>query len=229
MSGPLCGSLYEARIPGSVVVQLLVLTENAWNERMGDSVTVPVYEVESARPNDFHVEIAPGLMADCTRAQNMPHDFFGPWVGVCHTDPWVRSRIGVRKHLDIDRRIAGASGPTPASARTAWWPRQRNVHFAGHPAIPRDKLFAALSADAWNSRPAARYCSAVRLTSRTKPQRLRWEVPVRDGWVVSGDLYVVAYAHMDQSDPDPHRYPTRITADESAALAVRQRATLELR
>lgn len=229
MSAPLCGSLYEARIPGAQAAQLLVLTEDAWNERVRDSVVVPVFATEDPRVNLFRVEMAAGLVADCTRVQSIPHKFFGRRVGTCPEEPWTRARIGVRKHLDIDARIAGRRRMSVRTTRTDWWPRQREIFFATRPDTPGDKLHGVISDDAWNSRPAATYCTTVRLTSRgPKEWRRRWEVPVPGGWVVSGDLYLTAYGSMDRTPPDLARYPTELSDEESAEIARRQRTTFML-
>lgn len=48
------------------------------------------------------------------------------------------------------------------------------------------------------------------------------------GWVVSGDLYLTAYGSMDQTPPDPARYPTELSDEESAEIARRQRTTFTL-
>lgn len=229
MSGPLCGFLYEARIPGAIATQLLVLTEDAWNERVGDSVVVPVFPAEDVKTNLYRVETAPGLVADCTRVQSLPHRFFGGRVGACPDEPWTRIRIGVRKHLDIDARIARRGRVSARTTRTDWWPRQREVYFATRSDVPGDKLYGVISDDVWNSRPAVAYCTTTRLTSRgPKEWRRRWEVPVTGGWVVSGDLYLTAYRRMDQTPPDPARYPTDLSEEESAEIALRQRATFTL-
>lgn len=229
MSGPLCGSLYELQIPGAMARQLLVLTEDLWNERVSDSVVVPVFAVENPKINLYRVEIAAGLVADCTRVQSIPHKFFGRRVGVCPEKPWKLARIGVRKHLDIDGRIAKRGRVSVATTRADWWPRQREIFFATRSEMPEDKLYGVVSDDVWNSRPAATYCTTVRLTStESKEWRRRWEVPVPGGWVVSGDLYLTAYKRIDQTSPDPEKYPTELSEDESAEIARRQKTTFTL-
>lgn len=227
MSSPACGALYESRIPRAQVQVLLVLSEDAWNSRMGDSVVVPVYRT-SVDPSDFWVEVASELLANCTKVQNIPHKYFGRPLGSCRDEPWIRTRLGVRRFLDLDARAARTPGAAVATARADWWPRQRDIHFATMPSLPDDKLFATISDDAWNSRPQVSYCATVRLTSRTKDWRDRWEVPVRGGWVVSGDLYSTAYQRMQPAPPDADRYPTTLTLAESEQVALRQKQTLTL-
>ena len=85
-----------------------------------------------------------------------------------------------------------------------------------------------MSDEDWNSAPGANHFAAVRLTSKTKPQRLRWEVPVGDGsFVVTGDIYSVPLADFEQTPP-PEKYPAQLTDEESAAIAENQKSTLTL-
>jgi hypothetical protein len=200
-----------------------------WNERVNDSVAVPVFPVEDPKTNVYLVEIERGLIADCTRAQSIPHKYFGQRVGTCPSDPWMRARIGVRKHLDVDGRISKRPRVSITTSRSDWWPRQREIFFATRSEMPQDKLYGVVSHDAWNSRPAASYCTTVRLTSaESKAWRQRWEVPVTGGWVVSGDLYLTAYQRIDRTPPNPKKYPTELSEDESAEIARRQKTTFTL-
>jgi mRNA-degrading endonuclease toxin of MazEF toxin-antitoxin module len=227
LSGPRCGSVHELHVPGAEATHAVVITEDAWNERMGDSVVVPLYQWPHAAPSLVLVDVH-GLRANCTRVQSMAHDFIGVRASSCPPEAWTRIRLGVRVFLDLDRRIS--QGPTrePTSPRTGWWPRQDDVHFARNPAAPtQDKLYAAISDDDWNSHHASTHVAAVRLTSRTKPQRRRWEVPVQGGYVVSGDVYAVPLGHFEQTAPRAP-YPTSLTGAESAAIATRQKVTLSL-
>lgn len=75
--------------------------------------------------------------------------------------------------------------------------------------------------------PSAPNVAAVRLTSKTKPHRSRWEVPVSGGYVVVGDIYSLAMSDIEQKPPRA-KYPARLTNDESAAIAVKQKSSLSL-
>jgi len=228
LSHPLCGFIYELQIPGAQATHVLVLTEDIWNTRMADSVVVPVYHLPDATPSVFLVEVGSKLKANCTRVQSMSHQFIASAVARCPDDPWVRVRIGVRKFLDIDRRIAKTPAKPPVSPRADWWPRQNDIHFARNAAIsPNDKLYGVISDDDWNSLAGAPNVAAVRLTSKTKANRLRWEVPVTCGFVVTGDIYSIALGDFEQKPP-PSNYPARLTEDESAAVAKKQKAALTL-
>jgi mRNA-degrading endonuclease toxin of MazEF toxin-antitoxin module len=221
--------IYTLKLPGAQASHVLVLTEDLWNAEMGDSVVVPLYQGLDDPASLFLVELGPKVKAHCTRVQSMSHDFIGDPVGRCPDDPWKRTRIGVRKFLDIDRRIAKTPAPEPVAPRLDWWPRQNDIHFATNPQIyTSDKLYGVISDDDWNSAPGANHFAAVRLTSKTKPKRLRWEVPVGDGsFVVTGDIYSVPYGNFEQKPP-PKKYPSQMTDDESAAIAVKQKSALTL-
>jgi mRNA-degrading endonuclease toxin of MazEF toxin-antitoxin module len=228
LSQPLCGFIYELEIPGAAASHVLVLTEDLWNARMGDSVVVPLYDLPDATPSVFLVEVGTKLKANCTRVQSMSHDFIGSAVGRCPNEAWVRARIGVRKFLDIERRIAMTQAQPLVSPRSDWWPRQNHIHFARNAQInPTDKLYAVISDNDWNSLAGTPNVASVRLTRKTKPQRLRWEVPVGDGFVVTGDIYSVALGDFEQQPP-PKKYPSQITEDESAEIAIRQKLALTL-
>lgn len=195
---------------------------------MGDSVVVPLYERASASPSLFLVEVGSKLKAHCTRVQSMAHDFIGNPVVRCPDEPWVRVRVGVRKFLDIDRRMSKASVKPLVGEGPGWWPRQNDIHFAHNPAISsNDKLYGVVSDDDWNSQLSAPNVAAVRLTSKKKSQRARWEVPVGGGFVVTGDVYSVAIGALEQSHP-PKKYPARLSDDESAAIAAKQKSALTL-
>ena len=228
MSHPLCGFIYELRIPGARATHVLVLTEDIWNAQMGDSVVVPLYDLPDATSSVVLVEVGSKLRANCTRVQSMTRQFIGSAVARCPDDPWLRVRIGVRMFLDIDRRIAKTPADPPVRPRADWWPRQNDVHFARNAAIgPNDKLYGVISDDDWNSRVGTPSVAAVRLTSNTKATRLRWEVPVAGGFVVTGDIYSVALRDFERGPP-PSKYPSRLTDDESAAVAKKQKAVLTL-
>lgn len=230
MSGPRAGWLYENKVEGAVSEQLLVLSENDWNDAMRDSVVVPVMRLTDVAPNLLRValEDTHGLYAQCTLVQSIVHEDIGAPVRVCPEATWIRTRLGVRRFLDIDRRRTEGAKPTASAERTDWWPRQDDVHFATLPGLPQHKLMAAVSDDDWNSTAGVRHCAAVRLTSRgPKAKRARWEVPVSGGFVVAGDLYAVPYTAMRMQAP-PAKYPRQLSADESSRIALRQQTTLEL-
>ena len=194
---------------------------------MHDSIVVPIYGLPGAKPSSFLVRIDGDLFANCARVQSMDHGFIRREVGACSQEPWLRARIGVRRFLDIDHRIAKPPPVQPSVPRTGWFPQQNHVHFAVNPAIPaKDKLYGIISNDDWNSFPSAPNVAAVRLTSKTKPNRSHWEVPVSGGFVVAGDIYSLATSDIEQKRP-PAKYPARLTNDESATIALKQ-ASLSL-
>ena len=229
MSHPLCGVIYTLDIPDAQASHVLVITEDLWNQQMGDSAVVPLYELPDAEPSVFRVGVGTKLKAECTRVQSMAHEFISDPVGRCPEEAWLRVRIGVRKFLDIDRRIAMTPAPAPLNPSPSWWPRQNDIHFATNSAVAADdKLYAVISDNDWNSMPGVPNVAAVRLTSKTKNQRLHWEVPVAGGsFVVTGDIYSVAMSTFEQKPPKK-KYPSQISDDESAVVAVKQKASLTL-
>lgn len=229
MSHPLCSFIYELQVPVAVEASYaLVLTEDDWNASMTDSVVVPIYRLPEAKPSLILVALEGELHANCTRVQSMPHEFLGSAVGVCEGEPWVRTRMGVRRFLDIDRRFDKRPAAAPAAPRTDWWPRQNDIHFANNSSIgPDDKLYGVVSDDDWNSLLETTYVAAVRLTSKAKAQRLRWEVPVTGGWVVTGDIYSVSYTRFEHKSP-PGKYPSQLSDEESSQIAAKQRVALSL-
>lgn len=229
MSSPRSGAIYSLDLPNATATYVIVLTEDAWNDELADSVIVPLYASVNQNPSLFLVTIAPDLVANCTRVQSMPHEFIGEFVGYCEEERWTRARIGVRRFLDLDRRIAKTPAPPAKTSRADWWPRQNDIHFAANPSIgPDDKLYGVISDNDWNSQPHAHYAACVRLTSKSKTKRLRWEVPVTGGWVVTGDIYSISYERFDQKAP-PKKYPGALSDDESSEIAVRQKVALSLR
>jgi mRNA-degrading endonuclease toxin of MazEF toxin-antitoxin module len=220
--------MHQAAVPGAQARLFVILTEDLWNEQMRDSVIVPVYDLVAGE-SAMSVALPDAQTAICTRVQSMPHEFIGPAVKRCPTEPLRRIQQGVSQFLAIEQRRTKTETPPPDSPRDGWWPRQNDIHFASNAAIgPEDKLYAVIADDDWNSLPSSSYTAAVRLTSKTKPQRMRWEIPVAGGWIVTGDLYSIAYSRFEQSHPrDP--YPKSLTTVESSRIAGRQRTTLGLR
>lgn len=231
MSSARCGWLYKPSPsrPGSSDLRgFVVLSEDDWNGVMGDSVVVPIYKEPGATPSELKVEVQKGLFADCSKVISLTHEVLGEAAGKCSQEPWVRIRMGVRMFLDIDARVAKAPKSAVVSTRTAWWPQRDDVHLASHHLMDGRKLFAVISDDDFNSGPTTNRAAFVKLTSKTKEFRERWEVPVSGGWVVSGDVYQLLYADVDPATPDVEKYPAALTPDESSALARNQKKTLTL-
>lgn len=223
-----CGTVYEAEVPGAERVRaLLVLSENLWNQYASDSVAVPIYEDDQTE-NRFKIQIYVGQLADCTRVQNFPHRVLGARLGECAAEPWLKTRLGVRTYLDILARIKMQPATVPRPNHSKWWPRQNDIHFASSTRTSGDKLFGIVSDNIWNSLEDRKYFATVRLTSKTKPERSKWEVPVSGGCVVVGDVYSTAKSRIQRTPPDASAYPTELTRKESALIAANQRRTLSL-
>jgi len=68
LSSPRCGWLRAATTRTATPLErFLVISEDDWNDAMGDSVAVPVYRYEDAHESRFLVAVAKDLWADCTR------------------------------------------------------------------------------------------------------------------------------------------------------------------
>lgn len=228
MSRPRFGWRYACALENATATEYLVLTEDPWNDVMGDVVIVPVFLVEEPKPSVLSVLVDDGLVANCTRPTNLMIDFLGEAIGRCDKEALTRVRIGVRRYLDLDRREQKTTVEAK-NPRSEWWPRQGDFHFAANPDIgPNDKLYASVADDDWNSLEGAGYTAAVRLTSKTKSFRKRWEVPVAGSFVVAGDLYTISYSRIEQTPP-PRKYPQGMTADELSTVATFQKRALSLK
>jgi mRNA-degrading endonuclease toxin of MazEF toxin-antitoxin module len=228
LSRPSWGRLYQLALPGARAELALVVSEDDWNQRTRDAVIVPVYREQDPQTSNVRVAVGEGLVADCTRVQNLVQEFLGEHVGACPAPALTRVRIGIRVYLDIDRLIAKQRRGEPPRAREEWWPRQAKVHYALEREVQRKKLFAIFSDDDWNSRPQTRYSAAVRLTSKRRDWREGWEVEVPGGCVVAGHLYSLLHADLDQKAP-PASKPRHLEDDELAEIAARLAVLLRLR
>lgn len=218
MNPPITGRLYDFELEGAQAEAVLVLSENDWNERTRDVVIVPVYRGRGTGVGNVRVEVAPGLVADCTRIQNVPQDELGRDRGVCPTQPFVRVRIGVRIYLDIDRLRRQAGPKSPLQPRSSWWPRQGDVRYVEVTGFPEDKMYCVMSEDDWNSRDTTIYSAGLRLTSKTRSWRSPWEVQISSGWIVTGHLYSLLLEDFGQQPPRAPR-PQRADSDELEQLA----------
>jgi hypothetical protein len=227
VSKPRYGWRYASALPDGTAEEFLVLTEDPWNDVMRDSVVVPVFRDDEPKQSNVRVLVADDLVAICTRPSNLAHEFLGEPIARCDSVALKRVTIGIWLHLDIHRRINKTTSPPPAGVRSDWWPRQGEFHFGPHPTGGKDKLYASVASNLWTSLPKVTYTAAVRLTSRTKSFRARWEVPIAGSFVVSGDLYLIPYEDFEQAAPPP-KYPQGMTQDELAALAASQRRALSI-
>lgn len=205
--------------------RVLVLSEDHWNETMKSSVIVPLYprgSEESEHAALLQPPVDGDLYADCTLLQSLDDDDLGDLVDACGQealDPVVR---GVRAYLDIDALLTRKIKRPPARGRSTHWPRQRDVYWGRRFEAQRERYLIAAD-DEFNVRSDR--TAAMFLTSRDKNWRSRWQVPVRGGFVISGDIDQFAYVEFDeQNRPNPSEF----TRDEMAEVAAALVDVLEL-
>ena len=116
--------------------------------------------------------------------------------------------------LNVDRLIHG--GQTLAKGESVpWYPRFGHVYYSRNAIQGSNKMYVILSDDAWND--ANPWVIGIRLTSRSKPPRLRWEIPLSGGPAIVGDIFPLPKAMLDQRPPKAPR-PVNTTAAERVAL-----------
>jgi mRNA-degrading endonuclease toxin of MazEF toxin-antitoxin module len=228
LSGPAWGHLYDFELEGAKAEAVLVVSEDEWNARTRDAVIVPVYREPGTAAGNVRIAVDDELVADCTRVQNVAQETLGADRGPCPREPMLRVRIGIRVYLDIDRLLKRAGPRTPPAARDEWWPHQGEIRYAELPQFPGDKMFCVISDDDWNSRATTIYSAGLRLTSKAREWRSRWEVTISNGWIVAGHLYSLLHEDIDPSAPKAPR-PQEASVEELHELADRLSVMLKLR
>lgn len=225
MNRPARGLLHEVTIEGTRIDRAVVISEDAWNHAMADSVIVPFYRDANARGSLLRPRLDESLIADCTAVGSIAHDDLSDEpIGECSEEVMAAVAAGVRSYFGIDRLLDPPRVRPRTQGRSDWWPRQSEVHWATRIA-PTAKPVAVISEEASNV--TFNHAAAVRLTSQTKGWRGRWEVPLRDGNAISNDVHLVSYSGFDQK---PRAKPPlgRLNAGEMKALAERLVQTLQL-
>ncbi len=227
MSSPAWGHVYDFVLAGARAEAAVVLSEDDWNVRTRDAVIVPVYREPGTASGNVRVELDDQLVADCTRVQNVLHESLGEDRGVCERKALTRIRIGVRVYLDIAQLLNEAGPRQPINPRSEWWPRQGQVRYAELANLSQNKMYCLLSDDDWNSRPTTIYSAGVRLTSKGRKWRSKWEVEVPGGSVVAGHLYSLLHEDIDPQPPRSPR-PAKLTPDKLREIAERLVVSLKL-
>lgn len=201
----------------------LVLSEDDWNHVMRDSVIVPLYDDVPKEPTALRPEVA-GLFADCTRVGGIEQDVLVEDRGEAAPEQLQAVVDGVRLYLDLEnlQNPSGLRRP-PSVGRTDWWPRRGEVLY-GHRFGEQREIYGVITDDEWNVR--GDYATCAFITSKFKTWRDRWQVPVRGGYAITGDIEPFAYVELDQRN----RPPTikALTRDELAAFGRGLELTLEL-
>ena len=220
------GRFFRLAVAGARSDRVLVLSEDAWNAYTNDCVIVPFFRDPEARESVLRPRLDGELIANCTAVTSVAQEDLGDDLGDCPAAVVRAVAAGVRSYFDID----GLLDPPRLHRRVAgpghWWPRQAEVQQALRIA-PTPKWVAIVSEDASNA--ALTHAAAVRLTSQdtTKPWRQRWEVPLRQGYAIAGDLHLIPHGSFELG---PALSPpfARLSGDELRALARRLVETLEL-
>ena len=217
---PRHGWRYANLVEGATSREVVVISEDLWNDTMRDSVVVPVWPEGPA--GDFAPEVEGGI-ARCDLAAGIAHEDLGEELGPVDDNQMSAITAGVRAFLDLDTLINPPRLRRPPSVgRADWWPARGAVHYGKRFGEQRE-IYAVLTPDEWNVR--ADYCSTVFLTSVDKKWRARWQVSVRGGYAIVCDLDVFRYSALD------HRAPpklTRLNAEELRQTAERLVACFEL-
>lgn len=217
--------VYGNTVPGGTAEQLIVLSEQDWNDRVDDCVVVPCWRLPGRAPSPLLVHLGDDLYADCTRVQSIPQDELGDELAGVPDEQWARVRLGVRLFLCIDQLKGERSPLQPEHPSTGWWPRQGDVRYRHVPAAPATKMHAAITDDAWNGQHP--YTCAAQLTSTSRAWRRRWEGLVPGGNVIAGDLALVVHEDFDQRPPKAPR-PSRLTSAQLRDLATSLQRLLAL-
>jgi mRNA-degrading endonuclease toxin of MazEF toxin-antitoxin module len=205
--------------------RVLVLSEDRWNGTMKSSVIVPLYpraSEESQHAALLQPPVDDDSYADCTLLQSLDDDDLGDLIAACAREALYAVVRGVRTYLDVDALLARKIKRPPAGGRSTFWPRQRDVYWGRRFETQRERYLIAAD-DEFNIRSDR--TAALFLTSRSKNWRSRWQVAVRGGFVISGDIDQFAYVELDeQNRPQPGQF----TRDEMAEVAAALVDVLEL-
>lgn len=227
------GFIYQLAIDGGddpdfvppTAERVLVLSEDRWNETMKSSAIVPFYSRradESQHAALLQPPVDDDSYADCTLLQSLDDDDLGDLVEACDQEALDAVVRGVRAYLDIDALLTRKIKRPPARGRSTFWPRQGDVYWGRRFGTQRERYLIAAD-DEFNIR--SERTAALFLTSRGKNWRSRWQVPVRGGFVISGDIDQFAYVELDEQDrPNPGQF----TRDEMAEVAAALVDVLEL-
>lgn len=205
------GQIVEVDLGGAEAA--VVVSESHWNTSTHSPVVVPLYT--NIKPNVLRPRIPRIGVADCTRPITMQEKHLGKSVGRWSPPVEAAVRLALRAMLNIDTLISGAVPTPPPASSAPWFPRFGDIHYSLHPLAGESKMFVIVSDDAWNQRHA--FALGVRLTSKTKPWRLQWEVPLPGGPAVVGDLVPLVIAQLNPRAP---QHPRPKTTDQRERHAV---------
>lgn len=209
--------------PLSTATQAVVVSEDLWNRWARSPIIVPLATGLGA--NLLRPAIGHGLVADCTRPITVNAARLGAVRGSLSAEESAAVTAALASMLNVDHLITGTAPPQPTQAVSGWYPRFADVHLDTLEIAGQQTMFAILSDDLWNA--TERFVIGLRLTSQSKPPRVRWEVPLSGGPVVVGDIHLLPTTRLSQTPPRPP-CPTRCTPAQCAAIGRGLKVVLHL-
>jgi mRNA-degrading endonuclease toxin of MazEF toxin-antitoxin module len=205
-------SVVEAPL-GPTVQEAVVISEDPWNQWARSPIIVPL--LSGVRANALRPTIGQSTIADCTRPLTVTASRLGAVLGSLSTEESAAVRSALASMLNVDHLLQGTTPPQPAAPPSVWYPHFAHIYFDTLEIDGEQKMFAILSDDLWNV--TERFVIGLRLTSRSKPARARWEVPLSGGPIIIGDLHLIPTSRLNQTPPRPP-HPVRCTVPQGAAI-----------
>ncbi len=204
-------SVVDARL--GATTGAVVVSEDAWNEWARSPIVVPLDA--SLRANALRPSIGAIGVADCTRPITVSQTRLGTVHGQLSTEESTAVTAALFSMLNVAHLINGTVAPQPARAPAGWYPRFGSIYFGTLPIGGQEKMFAIVSDDRWNATQP--FVIGLRLTSKRKELRQRWEVPLSGGPAIVGDIQLIPTARLEQTPPRPPR-PVHCTPSQRAAI-----------
>ena len=204
-------SVVDARL--GAMTRAVVVSEDAWNEWAKSPIVVPLAAELSA--NALRPQVGQIGVADCTRPITVSQTRLGEVRGHLSTGESTAVTTALASMLNIARLITGTAPPPPAPPTPEWYPRFGSIYFDTLPVGGHEKMFAIVSDDRWNATQP--FVIGLRLTSKRKELRQRWEVPLTGGPAIVGDIQLIPTARLEQTPPRPPR-PDQCTPAQRAAI-----------
>lgn len=182
---------------------VVVVSENAWNDRMNTVIGVPLYEGPPRVPI-FHVAVG-DRHVDTSRTQSIAIDDLGRPSGAVATDVLERVAQAASDFLDLPSLAAREIRRPPSGRHPTDRPHQRGVYWTDL-GLDERKRVGVVTPDEHNR--VASHVTTVRLTSRDKRWRRDFQVPCEGGWIITGDLILRSHTDLDhRRRPRPSEIP----------------------
>jgi mRNA-degrading endonuclease toxin of MazEF toxin-antitoxin module len=207
---------------GTAASHALVVSENAWNDMLSDSVIVPLFQSEGAK-----TALTPrigDLRADCSLVRVFEQESLYAFDREASATELTEVELGIRTFLDLDNLIQPPKLDLPVTAgRPDWWPKLARVYYGKRFADQRER-YGVISPDEWNVRND--YASCIFITSRYKQWRSRWQVTVgKKSYAITCDIEPFTYTALSHDQP---RDWSRISRDQMSDVATGVANALQL-